>query len=179
MLTLSCDLRCWTYNETIVITLKGYNKSNTQIWSVTKELYLNNLKNNKNEFNSVELNTNFSSEETVSIMMTTNTKSTDTWRWWRWQTRSLNISGIKKDSHSALDLGYRGRNYRGCKTTTLSGKTCQKWSSQSPHGHTRTPQTYSGMGLGDHNYCRNPDNMGGGPWCYTTDRTKRWEYCFD
>ena len=26
------------------------------------------------------------------------------------------------------------------------------------------------------NYCRNPDNVKR-PWCYTTDRRKRWEYC--
>ena len=24
---------------------------------------------------------------------------------------------------------------------------------------------------------RNPDNEPGGPWCYTTDPDKRWEYC--
>ena len=26
------------------------------------------------------------------------------------------------------------------------------------------------------NYCRNPDGELG-PWCYTTDSKKRWEYC--
>ena len=69
----------------------------------------------------------------------------------------------------------RGADYRGCQATTRSGYTCQAWSSQSPHRHSRTPANYPNSGL-DSNYCRNPD---GEPsiWCYTTDSSKRWEYC--
>lgn len=26
-------------------------------------------------------------------------------------------------------------------------------------------------------YCRNPDGDVNGPWCYTTDSRKAWEYC--
>ena len=66
--------------------------------------------------------------------------------------------------------------YRGDIAVTEEGYTCMNWESQSPHSHTRTAANYPGKGLGDHNYCRNPD---GGPraWCYTTDPNKRWALC--
>ena len=65
---------------------------------------------------------------------------------------------------------------------TTTGATCQKWTSQSPHTHTRKPCKYFQIcdyrhtGLGDHNFCRNPDGDLG-PWCYTTDPKERWAYC--
>ena len=67
--------------------------------------------------------------------------------------------------------------YRGLINVSESGKTCQKWTSQTPHSHSRTPQNYPGKGLGDHNYCRNPDGDEKGAWCYTTDPAHRWQYC--
>ena len=70
-----------------------------------------------------------------------------------------------------------GRDYRGTVSQTRSGKSCQKWTANSPHSHSRTPQNYENAGLGDHNYCRNPDNTGDGTWCYTTDSGTRWEAC--
>ena len=65
--------------------------------------------------------------------------------------------------------------YSGTIATTVNGRTCQAWASQSPHEHTRTPEKYPDAGL-DVNYCRNPD---GEPrvWCYTTDPNQRWELC--
>jgi hypothetical protein len=66
--------------------------------------------------------------------------------------------------------------YRGYVSKTISGKKCMAWNSQSPHKHDRTPEKYPGSGIGDHNYCRNPD---GEPtiWCYTTDSNSRFEFC--
>jgi len=69
-----------------------------------------------------------------------------------------------------LDAGYRG-----CQSKTKTGLTCQKWTDQSPHTHRATPAGNPGMGLGGHNYCRNPDGEKT-IWCYTTT-SKRWEYC--
>ena len=72
--------------------------------------------------------------------------------------------------------GHKHSGYRGCQNKTRTGKTCQKWTSQSPHRHSRTPGRYRGKGLGNHNYCRNPDGEST-IWCYTTNKSKRWEFC--
>ena len=74
-------------------------------------------------------------------------------------------------------FGHVPSNYAGTISIAKSGKTCQKWTSQHPHEHERTPDGYPGEGLGNHNYCRNPDNEPEGSWCYTTDPNSRWEYC--
>ena len=67
--------------------------------------------------------------------------------------------------------------YRGTISVTKFGKTCQKWTSQVPHSHGRTPENYPDAGLGDHNYCRNPDGEPGA-WCYSADGAEtRWEFC--
>ncbi|XP_070538197.1 uncharacterized protein [Ptychodera flava] len=68
-----------------------------------------------------------------------------------------------------------GNDYRGKVSKTEEGHICQKWTSQTPRKHSRTPEKYPNGGLGDHNYCRNPDNENG-PWCYTVDGP-RWGYC--
>ena len=72
----------------------------------------------------------------------------------------------------AMDAGYRGLQNR-----TKTSKECQKWTEQTHHKHTRTPQKYPNKGLGNHNYCRNPDGEYNSIWCYTTDKDSRWEPC--
>ncbi|XP_002738652.1 uncharacterized protein LOC100367433 [Saccoglossus kowalevskii] len=66
--------------------------------------------------------------------------------------------------------------YRGTVSMTENGRTCQKWSEQSPHQHTIIPNNYQSSGIGDHNYCRNPDGSSR-TWCFTMDVNTRWEYC--
>ncbi len=95
-----------------------------------------------------------------------------------WDTINRLIAALEKNAQEWYkNAGNIGKEYRGTKTTTVSGIPCQKWTAQIPHKHTRTPARYPGSGLGDHSYCRNPDNDPGGAWCYTTDPAKRWEYC--
>jgi len=70
-----------------------------------------------------------------------------------------------------------GVNYIGCQDKTESGKTCQAWPDTFPHAHGQTKNAKKAkFGLGDHNFCRNPDG-GETIWCYTTDPATRWEYC--
>eukprot|EP00058_Branchiostoma_floridae_P007110 XP_002592598.1 hypothetical protein BRAFLDRAFT_68921 [Branchiostoma floridae] len=68
-----------------------------------------------------------------------------------------------------------GASYRGEVSVTPTGRTCQRWDSQTPHGHKVTPANHPSSGL-EHNYCRNPDGSPG-VWCYTTDPDTTWEYC--
>jgi len=83
---------------------------------------------------------------------------------------------VEKATHLCPEhLDGRGAGYRGCQTHSRSGRLCQKWTSQSPHRHTRTPSNYGHSGLGDHNFCRNPDGART-IWCYT-QTGRRWEYC--
>ncbi|KAI8496088.1 hypothetical protein Bbelb_259290 [Branchiostoma belcheri] len=68
------------------------------------------------------------------------------------------------------------RPYRGTVSVTSSGRTCQRWDSQTPHRHDEhTPSNYPSSGL-ERNYCRNPDGDSR-VWCFTTDPKILYEYC--
>jgi len=60
---------------------------------------------------------------------------------------------------------------KGCKSTTLSGRTCQRWNTQTPHIHGY------GLSMLPKNYCRNPDGTASAMWCYTKQEGTRWEFC--
>ncbi|CAH1256173.1 LPA [Branchiostoma lanceolatum] len=72
-------------------------------------------------------------------------------------------------------LVYEGKSYRGKLSTTVTGKTCQRWADQTPQSHRYRPDKYASYGL-DKNYCRNPSSTKA-PWCYTMDLGRRWEIC--
>ena len=73
----------------------------------------------------------------------------------------------------------RGREYMGTMTTTTGGYTCRPWSEGSNYAGATVDSNYpDGSIAAASNYCRNPDNDGGGPWCHTTDNPNRnWDYC--
>ena len=72
---------------------------------------------------------------------------------------------------------YRQKDYRGFLNVTKKGYECQKWTEQTPNAHTRTPDRYPDAGLGDHNYCRNPDSRSGGAYCYVNSAETNRDYC--
>ena len=84
----------------------------------------------------------------------------------------ITIHIILTDCYTEEDLGIH---YNGTLNVTESGRTCQKWDSDTPHSHPIT--SLHRYYLENHNYCRNPEGRGKHPWCYTMDPSVRWEYC--
>ena len=86
---------------------------------------------------------------------------------------ACNVAACNFDNNMCEDTecfsDARGLDYRGTIFKTASGRTCQNWKTVYPHYH-----EYDAVG--DHNFCRNPDNYSA-PWCFTMDFSVRWEAC--
>ncbi|XP_029459570.1 tissue-type plasminogen activator [Rhinatrema bivittatum] len=73
----------------------------------------------------------------------------------------------------------QGTDYRGSHGVTASGRTCLRWDSQRVRNKFYTAWRLNArlLGLGSHNYCRNPDNDTR-PWCHVFEGDEAtWEYC--
>eukprot|EP00054_Salpingoeca_dolichothecata_P000920 m.17920 g.17920 ORF g.17920 m.17920 type:complete len:400 (-) comp11540_c0_seq1:200-1399(-) len=71
-----------------------------------------------------------------------------------------------------------GKPYTGHVSKTVHGRTCQPWSSQTPHSHSiPTNNDSDTQNQTPSNYCRNPQDKFNSPWCFTTDKHVRVEYC--
>ncbi|XP_040050713.2 phosphoinositide-3-kinase-interacting protein 1 [Gasterosteus aculeatus] len=70
-----------------------------------------------------------------------------------------------------------GVQYRGEVHSSSSGLTCLNWANTS-RDYDDGVQPDSQTGVGDHNYCRNPDSSEG-PWCYIAgpDGTVQRQFC--
>ena len=76
------------------------------------------------------------------------------------------------------------QDYQGNASVTASGRTCQEWMLDTPWAHDYNAAMCGDVGTDYHrrfrcpgNACRHPDGESNGPWCYTTDPHKEWEYC--
>ncbi|CAG0901525.1 unnamed protein product [Darwinula stevensoni] len=72
-----------------------------------------------------------------------------------------------------------GMEYAGKTNMTVDGKKCQNWLSQTPNKHSMifSLPYFPDHGVDSrHNYCRNPNRDGSGPWCYTEEDIGR-QHC--
>ncbi|XP_070711773.1 prothrombin [Pempheris klunzingeri] len=70
-----------------------------------------------------------------------------------------------------------GVNYEGSVNITASGRVCQHWSHSFPHPIIREYNASEPDSVLQENFCRNPDNLADGPWCFTQDPSVQKEAC--
>ncbi|XP_066291177.1 uncharacterized protein [Branchiostoma lanceolatum] len=68
-----------------------------------------------------------------------------------------------------------GDDYRGTASTTEKGEECVSWGASDVFQYGVNEFSQGEFGIGDHNYCRNPDGDIK-PWCYV-DLRGTYEYC--
>jgi len=70
---------------------------------------------------------------------------------------------LSPEKYFCGSIAAKQADYLGTQSHTVTGRTCQRWDSQTPHGHSNSPEEKPV----EENYCRNPDNEDKA-WCYTT-----------
>ncbi|XP_063678661.1 natterin-4-like [Bolinopsis microptera] len=78
-----------------------------------------------------------------------------------------------RECWDAKDRANKGSGYDGTQSRTRLGYTCQNWKSNEVH-KSKIKKTY---GIGDNNYCRNPERKYSDVWCYTTNPSVRYDWC--
>ncbi|XP_074641375.1 inactive tyrosine-protein kinase transmembrane receptor ROR1-like [Tubulanus polymorphus] len=91
--------------------------------------------------------------------------------------KCIRIGIPKLDIYNPKHICYNksGHDYRGLVNRTKSGYVCKNWSALKRHSRYFTAA--KNPELGNHNFCRNPNNQEDRPWCFTTDRTVTREVC--
>lgn len=85
---------------------------------------------------------------------------------------TFNVSSSSNGQRRDIDCYTgTGKNYAGKETKTKKGYTCQNWHVGKPH-----KPNHKYLRAGPKNHCRNPSAVKR-PWCYTTNKNKRWDYC--
>merc|ERR1719411_1202302 len=75
------------------------------------------------------------------------------------------------------NIGHRQDGYRGCQDHSRNGNACENWiSARNNWARIENGEStrFPNKGLGDYNFCRNPDHEPEGIWCWTASA---WEYC--
>ncbi|XP_023415806.1 hepatocyte growth factor-like protein isoform X2 [Cavia porcellus] len=88
--------------------------------------------------------------------------------------RSASCDLFQKKDYVRTCIMDNGVRYRGIVAKTVDGLLCQSWNHKFPNDHKYKPTLRNGL---EENFCRNPDGDLGGPWCYTTDPTVRFQSC--
>nr|XP_054595709.1 hepatocyte growth factor a isoform X2 [Nothobranchius furzeri] len=89
---------------------------------------------------------------------------------------NINFTLYEKKDYIRECISSTKDDYRGRRSWTKSNITCQAWSDNNINEHTFYPDRYPTQDLRE-NFCRNPNDDPGGPWCYTTDPNVRAEEC--
>ena len=95
---------------------------------------------------------------------------------------NIQVVAFNFETQQYSDSCYTGRgiDYRGTANIATGGDgetyECLKWTSQTAIVNNWTVEDYPEGGLGDHNYCRNPDHNYRGLWCVTAEEPY-YKYC--